>query len=411
MNRNFVALQILPWGLAIAISGACHAQMPTLQTPSAGATQTPWETSHIATAQMLAGNAAAETRTRGTEDVAALPPAPMPESFAESSSLTGLPAANLAPYYVSAGYAPKKRQAVWGPSTSGPFFTGTAEVEPMGSSYVEPFLFANRKKGSSSNVFNQKMSLGLGNNLEFDAQMPMIANSAESSATQSGSTVRQFGPGDLHLSFKYQLTQDQNTYKLLARPALALTTDFYFPTGKATGLQPNRYGTDQFGNGNFQQGLSLLIHKRVHPFAFYGQVGDLIEDPAHVSKGYGYNNGIDTVASGRNVRMVDGNLLYYSGALEYVMNTRHGLGVLAEVDGQSQSLHNLFFGKATAPSYSYLAVAPELEFTTPAGKRFGITWGAGVNIPVERNNFERVITPMVTATFYFNGPNGGRSSE
>jgi hypothetical protein len=29
----------------------------------------------------------------------------------------------------------------WGPNTSGPFFTGTAEVEPVGSWYLEPFAY------------------------------------------------------------------------------------------------------------------------------------------------------------------------------------------------------------------------------------------------------------------------------
>ena len=36
----------------------------------------------------------------------------------------------------------------WGPNTSGPFFTGTAEVEPIGSWYLEPFAYDYITPGS-----------------------------------------------------------------------------------------------------------------------------------------------------------------------------------------------------------------------------------------------------------------------
>lgn len=326
--------------------------------------------------------------------------------LAMSESLSGLPPAS---FTLPMSKPPSQHQ--WGPTTSGPFFTGTAEVEPMGSSYWEPYLFDYKKAGSRSMNFNQKSAMGLGHNLEFDAQVPLILNTATIPGTPTGPTLSQFGPGDAHLDFKYQLTSDQNTYKLLAWPAIALTTDFFLPSGNASGLRPSRYGVDQFGNGTFQEGMSLLIRKRFEPFSLYAQLGDLVEDPTNVSKGYGYNNDIGTVPSGARVRMVDGNLLYYSAALEYVLNSRHGIGFLTEVDGQSQSLHNLFFGKATAPSYSYLSAAPEVEYTWPAGKRFAITWGAGVNLPIERGDYPRIVTPMMTVTFNFFGPNGSRNSE
>lgn len=299
----------------------------------------------------------------------------------------------------------------WGPATSGPFFTGTAEVEPRGSWYIEPYLFDFSKTGSSSFNFNQKTAMGLGGHLEFDSQVPLIYNVVRYPVTAPVGTVSQFGYGDTHCDFKYQLTSDADTTKLLARPAIALTTDFFLPSGNASRLQPSRYGVDQFGNGTFQEGLSLLLHKRVKPFSIYAQLGDLVEDPANVAAGYGYNNGIATVPAQTHVHMVDGNLLYYNAALEYVLNSRHGIGVLAEVDGQSQDRHNLFFGKATAPSYSYLSAAPEAEFTWPAGKRLAITWGAGVNLPIERGDYPRVVTPMLTVTFNFFGPQGGRNAE
>lgn len=272
-------------------------------------------------------------------------------------------------------------------------------------------MFDSKQTSSNSKNFNQKMAIGMGHNLEFDIQVPLLLNSAMPPATPAGTAVSQFGSGDAHLDFKYELTRDTNTFKFLARPAITLTADFFLPSGNTSELRPSRYGVDQFGNGTYQEGLSLLVRKRSKPFLVYGQLGELIGDPTKVARGYVYNNGLTSVQSGTNVRVVDGNLLYYSGALEYLFNSKHGAGFLAEFDGQSQSAHNLFFGKATAPSYSYLSAAPELEITWPLRKNFAITWGAGVNLPIERGNYPHVVTPMFTATFCFDGPNGGRNSN
>jgi hypothetical protein len=303
------------------------------------------------------------------------------------------------------------RKPKWGPNTSGPFFTGTAEVEPAGSLYLEPYFFGFLKSGSSSLSFPQKIAVGMGHHLEFDAIIPLTQNRAEFPATPAGRSVSAFGPGDAHLSFKYQLTSDANTRSVWARPALTLTADFFLPSGNFTNLNPNLYGADQFGNGTFDEGVSLLVRKRAKPFVIYGQSGFLLQDSATVGPNYGFNNGVTSVPPGVDLEMVDGNLFYYSTALEYVLSTRHGVGFLTEMAGEAQTAHNLAFGRATAPSFSYLTLSPEAEFTWPTGKQFAITWGGGVAIPVERDDFVRQVTPMFTATFYFNGPQGGRGSH
>lgn len=307
--------------------------------------------------------------------------------------------------------ARRRHRHVWGPTTSGPFFTGTAEVEPRSSWYWEPYLFDSTKTGSSSLNFNQKFAIGLGHRLEFDGQLPLILNLATPASAPPGTHVSAFGPGDAHLNLKYQLTADANTFKLWARPAIGLTADLFIPTGNASGLKPALYGVDQTGNGTFQEGLSLLMRKRVQPFLLYAQVGDLIQNPADVPLGYGFNNGIGTVTSPSGAHLINGNLVYYSAALEYVLDTHRGIGFLAELDGQSQSSHNMIFGAATAPSFSYLFASPELEVTWPAGNRFAITWGGGVNLPVETSDYQHIVTPMMTVTFSFNGPNGNRNTN
>lgn len=51
----------------------------------------------------------------------------------------------------------------WGPNTSGPFFTGTAEVEPVGSFFLEPYWFDYLQPGIgfSSLSMPERLSVGL----------------------------------------------------------------------------------------------------------------------------------------------------------------------------------------------------------------------------------------------------------
>ena len=299
----------------------------------------------------------------------------------------------------------------WGANTSGPFFTGTAEVDPPGSFYVEPYIFDNRGTGGSSRQFTQKLSIGMGHNLEFDALMPLVLNSTNATSTPLQTSASSFGPGDAEIYFKYQLTSDADTYRLLARPALTVSTNFILPLGNTANLNPQKNGTDQFGNGTYQEGIGLVVRKRFKPYALYGQVENYFIDPATVTNGYTFDNQLASVTSSGPVKMIDGNLFTYSGTIEDVFNTRHGFGGLLELTGEAQSSSNLFFGTATAPSFSYVSMAPELEFTWPAGGHFAATWGGGVLMPVHRVNYPRTVTPMMTVSFYFNGPHGSRSSH
>lgn len=311
----------------------------------------------------------------------------------------------------SIGYPQEGKRKEWGANTSGPFFTGTAEVEPLQSVYIEPYVFNNREKGSSNEEFTQKMAIGLGHGLEFDALVPFTRNAVNSPGGLRGQNVSDIGAGDTQLSVKYELTTDSNTYKFFSRPAITVTGNIVIPTGNATNLISRLHGADQFGNGTWGEGPGLLVRKRFKPFVFYGQMGDLIVEPTTVPKGYSFDNQIGTVSTRRGLRMIDGNLFSYSAALEDVFNTKHGIGGLLEFTGEKQAGRNLIFGKATAPPFSYISMAPELEFTLPAGKRFAATWGGGVMIPLERGDYPRIVTPMMTVTLYFNGPNGSRNSD
>jgi hypothetical protein len=298
----------------------------------------------------------------------------------------------------------------WAPLTSGPFFTGTADANPPQSGYFEPFFFdaLSPSLGQTQLVMPQRVSYGIANNLEIDVYAPIDFNSVGPPGTPAGQSASAFGFGNFHLEVKRQFMKDPDTRRFWARPSLAVTFVFFDPTGKYKNLDPSLRGADQFSSGSYEEGLNLLARKRFKPFEIYLQFGDIIQNPTHVQGGYTFNNGLTQVPPDELLRVVDGNLLYYSGAFEHVINSKWGLGYLFEFFGESQNHQNLFYGRADAPAWSFLHLAPEAEVTWPNNKKFGITWGAGMAMPARQNNYIRAVTPMWTVTFYRNGPHGYR---
>ena len=301
----------------------------------------------------------------------------------------------------------------WGPNTSGPFFTGTAEVEPVGSWYLEPFAydFINPDIAASSLYMPMRLAVGLGHNLEFDTFLPLIQNWQGVDPSQGfDHSASHFGVGNTHFEIKWELTSDANVYLPLARPAMTLTFDFWIPSGQYQNLNPQDFGTDQLGNGTYNEGVMFLLRKHFKPFMVYLQVGDIVENPSTVGAGYTFNNGLTQIPFGAasSLHMVDGNLTYYAGALEDVVNTEWGAGWLLEFYGETQSGTSLFFGAANAPAWSFFWLAPEIEVTWPHTQKFSATWGAGVALPVYQSDYPRTYTPMGTVTLYFNGPFGYR---
>ncbi len=301
-------------------------------------------------------------------------------------------------------------QKSWGPLTSGPFYTGTADANPPQSGYVEPFFFdsVSSSLGQSQISMPQRVSYGIVNNLEIDFYVPIDYNRVGPPSTSNGQTVTASGMGNLHFELKKQFMKDGNDFRFWARPSLALTYIQFIPTGKYKNLNPALYGADQNGSGTYNEGLNLLARKRFKPFEGYFQFGDLVENPNHVGSGYTYNNGFTTVPNGEQLRVVNGNLLYYAGAFEDVLNSKHGLGYLIEYNGESQSKTNLLFGHANAPSWTFLHISPEAEYTWPNNKSFAITWGGGITLSAAESGYIRSKTPMFTVSFYRNGKHGYR---
>ncbi len=295
----------------------------------------------------------------------------------------------------------------WGPNTSGPNFTGTAEVEPVGSFFIEPYWFDYIQPGLgfSSLSMPERISIGLMENWEFDMSIPFVSNHGSAPTTPVGQSINSFGMGDTLLWVKRQLTSDADVYHFLARPAITIEGQFTLPTGHFLNLNPQLYGVDQTGDGTYNEGLYVIVRKHFKPFMFYLQVGDIIENPTDVGPGFTFNNGLSVTSSSQSV--LNGNLLYYAGALEHVLNDKWGAGYVLEFFGESQSGQSLF-GAANAPAWSFFWIDPAIEFSWPNEGAVTVTWGAGIALPVYQSNYPQTFTPLGTVTIYYNGPFGYR---
>ena len=287
----------------------------------------------------------------------------------------------------------------WGGNTSGPFFTGTADVEPWGSWYYEPFAFDSI--GHSFNALDnlQKIAVGLPLDTEFDIFAPLVYTQAKN---PTGGAVEHFNVGDIALQLKHQLLRDADPYHLLAMPSVSVLANATFPTGQYQNLSPALDGTDQGGNGTYDLDFGVELRKQAAPFQFYLQLADYVILPSSIRGPYTFNNGLTQLPLGSSIRMVDGNLFYYSAAFEHVLDPATGFGYLLEAYGEAQGSGNLVYGPANAPAWSAFWLAPELEVTWPRRANLTVTWGAGVALPVAQSNYPRTVIPMATVTFYFN---------
>jgi hypothetical protein len=290
----------------------------------------------------------------------------------------------------------------WVDNTSGPMYTGTADVMPGGSFYFEPYYFNYRTSGSNNNTtVPLKLAYGVGHRTELDA---FTALDYVGSGGIDGSS---FQYGDTTVQAKFQLYKESDRYHLWRMPSIGISVDVNIPTGHLQSPKPNIAGGSQTTNNTWNEQVNLLARKQLKPFELYLEGTEIVQNPVNVVGPYQFNNGITGIGAGVPFHVVDGNVLAASGALEHVLKPATGLGYLIEVNGERQSSKSLFWGKATAPNFSYINISPEVEYTWPAKGRFPLTWGAGVSINAQRSDYPRQLIPMFTVTF--NGDlHGGR---
>jgi hypothetical protein len=297
--------------------------------------------------------------------------------------------------------APSDFGRTWVDNTSGPMYTGTADVMPGGSFYFEPYYFSYRTRGSTNTTIPLKLAYGVGHHTELDV---FTALEYVGSGGIDGSS---FQYGDTTAQAKFQFTKESDRYHFWTLPSVGFSVDVNIPTGHLQSPRPNLAGGSQTTNDTWDEQFNLLVRKQFKPFQLYLEGTEIIQNPVDVVGPYQFNNGVTSISPGVSFHVVDGNVLAASGALEHVLRPESGLGYLIEINGQHQSSRSLVFGAATAPAFSYMNLTPEVEYTWPTHGRFPITWGAGVSVNAARSDYPRQLIPMFTVTF--NGDlHGGR---
>ncbi len=257
---------------------------------------------------------------------------------------------------------------LWRPVTAGPFVTGTAEVSPISTWLLTHQTFMQKlPDGNYSGLSIEKFTVGLGANLEFDAQVPVIP---------------EFSPNYFlndQYWFKWQTSADADTYTAWAKPATALEAHFIVPQAPGSG---------------YIEGLFGVLHKRFKPFEFYAQAADLVQNPIPSSTG--------------SSQIMNGNLFTYAAALETVLSDKYSAGLVTEVYGNAQGRFSVF-GPVNTPAFSFMDVDPlELEINWPNREEYEASWQLGCFMPVYAHNYPWLPIPMAMVTLYFNGIYGNR---
>lgn len=272
---------------------------------------------------------------------------------------------------------------------------------PRGSFYLEGYYIDYRTKGSLNATLPLKAAYGLGHKLELDAYTAFEyvgAGGIDGTSFQFGDTVPQV---------KLELIKERDRYHLWRMPSLGVSVDVNIPTGHLQSAKPNLAGGAQTTNDTWNEQVNLLARKQFKPFELYLEASEIIQNPVNVVGPYQFDNGLTSIPAGTPYHVVDGNVISGAGAFEHVLRPQTGLGYLLEFNGERQTRQSLIFGNATAPSFSYFNLSPEIEYTKPAVGRFPITWAAGVGFTVARSGYPRQLIPMFTVTW--NGDlHGGR---
>lgn len=280
----------------------------------------------------------------------------------------------------------------WVDNTSGPFYTGTADTLPGGSFYVEPYAYLSKSSGIYNFSLPLKFAYGIGHHMEADATVATEYN--QTNAT----SPRFYELGDTVAQLKVELHKETDRYRFWRAPSVGLSFDINMPTGHLRSPKLNLAGGSQTTNNTWNEQVNILTRKQFKPFQLYLEGTEIVQNPTDVVGPYDYNNGLSSVPMGTRAHVVDGNVLAAAATLEHVLVPRYGLGYLVEMNTQRQFAHSLFWGKATAPAFSYLNLSPEMEFTWPAQGHFPLTWGAGLTTTAYRNNSPRQLTPLFTVT-------------
>lgn len=148
----------------------------------------------------------------------------------------------------------------WVDTTSGPFFTGTADVEPKGSFYIEPFYLNYRSASGKNTTIPWKFAYGIGHQTELDLYAPLEYLGV------GGNSMPVLEYGDTLVQSKFQYHKETNRYRFLTMPSLGVSLDLNIPTGHLQSAKPNLAGGSQTTNNTWNEQFNILARKQFEPF-------------------------------------------------------------------------------------------------------------------------------------------------
>ena len=244
----------------------------------------------------------------------------------------------------------------WEPVSAGPLTTWTAPLCGKGKFVIQPFFFYNRTrgafnadgdydslpKGDKKYQFQEQLfaQYGLTDRLEIDAQMVYQENYVK----QNGSSAHSEGFGDSYLFMRYCALEEKGWM-----PHMTGLFQLKMPTGKYENADSDKLGADLMGatsgGGSWDQGLGIILTKRLKPFIFHADATYSFPQQVHV-------DGVKTRYA---------NYFNYDFGMEYFLPK--GFNLSFEVNGflQGDKRHNGV--KTPASNIDYLAIAPGIGWS------------------------------------------------
>jgi hypothetical protein len=299
----------------------------------------------------------------------------------------------------------KEAKEMFNPWYAGPILAPSAHVITPGMFNIQPYLFvtdnyATYDKNGKSHDIKDIVSI----NPQFVFLFGMFKRvegiiSIQSVTNMQGSKSKT-GFGDMNVNVGIGLLEET-----LYQPALLLSIQETFPTGKYNQLQPQNNGLDAIGGGAYKTTVSLNIAKCVwwimtHPINFRASASYTFPSIARVKGYHAYGGGLNT-----DGKIHTPNAFAFDGAFEYSFTQRW---VIACDFVYNYSAKTIFVGKNGkdtfgnkaingAPFRDSISLAPALEYN-PSGN-LGVL--AGVWFSVWGRNTLDFVSGVVSVTYMF----------
>ncbi len=244
----------------------------------------------------------------------------------------------------------------WNPVSAGPVTTWTAPLCGKGKIVLQPFLFYNRTRGTFNNdghydslpqgdkkyQYQEQlfMQYGITDKLEIDAQTVYQQNYVKPGDLKAHSR----GFGDSYLFLRYCFKEEQSWL-----PHVAGLFQLKAPTGKYQHADPDKLGTDLMGvtsgGGSWDQGLGIIITKKIKPFIF------------HTDATYSFPQQVRV----DDVKTRYANYLNYDFGVEYFLPK--GFNLMFEVNGFLQGDKKQGGERTPTSDINYLTIAPGIGWS------------------------------------------------